>query len=62
MKIIGNYLLIGLGVSTTIVSIYQLFQDNDYYLPVCSIIIGVFLVKTSFEKMKLQKELDQNKN
>ncbi|AGC75735.1 hypothetical protein LX97_00420 [Nonlabens dokdonensis] len=57
MKNIGHYFLIALGGASAILSIYELLDTENYLTPICGIIVGLGLIKTSLDKMKLKKEL-----
>ncbi len=60
MNNLGSYFLIALGGASAIISIYQIFQGDDYFIPICSFIVGIGLIKTSLDKIKLQKEVGKD--
>lgn len=62
MKNTGHYFLIALGGASAILCIYELFDTDEYFTPICGIIVGLGLIKTSLDKMKLKKEIEKNKN
>jgi uncharacterized membrane protein YgaE (UPF0421/DUF939 family) len=55
-----SYFLIVLGVAIIILSVYVLFTSNNPFIPICSFITGMALIKTSINKIRLKKENEVN--
>ncbi|MGB5982513.1 MAG: hypothetical protein WBG46_10260 [Nonlabens sp.] len=56
MKYWVEYLFIALGAVCSLISIYLLFDNENYFQDITGIIVGIGLIKAMADKIKSSKE------